>query len=517
MVNGNQITILCHQYVNLFLKYVNQVNWAQSAASKQQMFIDRLTGEALGLRAIFYYHLLQAHGGYADDGKLYGVPLLTEPEDGSSDYNLPRASFADCVQQIFADCDKAAELLPAQYKDIDDETLIPQKYQELGAQLAGYNLVFGNMARNLVSGKVAQAVKAQTALMAASPAFRDQSGVTSDEAAKICAAVLKDIEFDQKGNIWYKDVEKLASSTSVMPEILWRADWVKADADQESNNYPPSLNGLGRINPTQNLVDAFPMRNGYPISDSRSGFDAQDPYKDRDPRLSDDVIYNGSIFKSVVIATGTYASSTKEAGNKDNINNSGSSHTLTGYYLKKLLRDDAGPSASSASPAQQPHIYPRIRYTELFLAYAECANEAWGPKVDGAGLGLSAYDVIKLIRQRGGIGTDENGEFVGDPYLEECGNDQAKMRELIRNERRIELCFENKRFWDIRRWQLPINETALGVQIDQINPELDPVPGNLSYTPLNVESRQYESYQIYGPIPNSEVLLWSNLLQNKGW
>jgi hypothetical protein len=65
------------QYVNLFLKYVGQVNWAPSAASKQQMFIDRLTGEAYGLRAILYYHLLQAHGGFADDGKLYGVPLLT--------------------------------------------------------------------------------------------------------------------------------------------------------------------------------------------------------------------------------------------------------------------------------------------------------------------------------------------------------------------------------------------------------------------------------------------------------
>lgn len=505
------------QYVNLFLKYVNQVNWAQSAASKQQMFIDRLTGEALGLRAIFYYHLLQAHGGYADDGVLYGVPLLTAPEDGSSDYNQPRATFADCVKQIFADCDMAAELLPAQYKDIDDADIIPQKYLDLGAQLSSYNLVFGNMAKNLVSGKVVQAVKAQTALMAISPAFREQSGVSSDEAAKICAAVLKDIEFDQKGNIWYKDVEKLASSASVMPEILWRADWEKSDASQESDNYPPSLNGQGRINPTQNLVDAFPMRNGYPISDSRSGYDAKDPYKGRDPRLSDDVIYNGAIFKSVVIASGTYASSTKEAGNKDNINNSGSSHTLTGYYLKKLLRDDAGPSASSASPALQPHIFPRIRYTEMFLAYAESANEAWGPKVDGAGLGLSAYDVIKLIRQRGGIGTDENGDYVGDPYLEECANDQSKMRELIRNERRIELCFENKRFWDIRRWQLPINETAMGVQIDQIDPEKDPVPGNLSYTPLNVESRQYESYQNYGPIPNSEVLLWSNLLQNKGW
>ena len=101
------------QYVNLFLKYVDKVEWTPSAKSKQQMFLDRLTGEALGLRAIFYYHLLQAHGGYANDSILYGVPLLTEPEDGSTSYNQPRALFKDCVKQIFADCDKAIELLPA--------------------------------------------------------------------------------------------------------------------------------------------------------------------------------------------------------------------------------------------------------------------------------------------------------------------------------------------------------------------------------------------------------------------
>ena len=505
------------QYVNLFLKYVEQVNWAQSAASKQQMFIDRLTGEALGLRAIFYYHLLQAHGGYADDGILYGVPLLTEPEDGGSSYNVPRAPFADCVKQIFADCDKAMELLPDQYKDIDDESEIPQKYQELGAQLAGYNLVFGNMAKNLVSGKVAAAIKAQTALLAASPAYREQSGVTSEEAAKICASVLKGIEFDPEGNIWYKNIEKLSSSASVMPEILWREDWQKQDASQESDNFPPSLFGGGRINPSQNFVDAFPMRNGYPITDARSNYDPQDPYNNRDPRLADDVIYNGTVFKSVVIVTGTYESPTEKIGHTDNINNSGSKSTLTGYYMRKLLRDDAGPSASSSTAAVQPHIFPRIRYTELFLAYAETANEAWGPKVDGGGLGLSAYDVIKMIRQRGGIGTDENGEYVGDPYLEECANDKAKMRDLIRNERRIELCFENKRFWDVRRWMLPLDETVKGVQIDKIDETMDAVPGNLRYTLLDVEPRQYESYQNFGPIPNSEVLLWSELKQNKGW
>lgn len=508
------------QYVNLFLKYVDKVNWAKSAASKQQMFIDRMTGEALGLRAIFYYHLLQAHAGYAEDGVLYGVPLLTEPEDGGSDYNQPRATFSDCVKQIFADCDQAAKLLPAQYEDITNDEDIPQKYQNIGAQVTGYNLVFGNMAKNLVSSKVALAIKAQTALLAASPAYRAQSGVTSAEAAKICAEVLKDVEFDPEGNIWYKNKKKLESSLSIMPEILWRANWEKADASQESDNFPPSQFGTGKVNPSQNLVDAFPMANGYPISDSRSGYQSSNPYANRDPRLSDDVIYDGCKIKGYDIITGTYLE-----GNSDNINNPNGKATLTGYYLKKLLRDeDAGPSKGSNSAVNMPHIFPRIRYTELFLAYAEAANDAWGPKVDGAGLGLSAYDVIKMIRQRGGIGKDANGDYQGDPYLDECANaddNGLKMRELIRNERRIELCFENKRFWDIRRWQLPLNEVVKGIQItareEVENPETGVTETHLTYTFLNVEPRQYEPYQNFGPIPNSEVLLWSALKQNKGW
>ena len=507
------------QYVNLFLKYVNDVDWAQSAASKQQMFIDRLTGEALGLRAIFYYHLLQAHAGYVGD-QLLGVPLLTEPEDGSSDYNQPRASFADCVKQIFADCDAAASLLPDEYKDIDDIENITknkEKYKNLGVQLSGYNLVFGDMAKNLVTGKVAQAVKAQTALLAISPAYRAQSDVSLDDAAKICAEVLKGVEFDEAGNIWYRDEEKLASSKSVMPEILWRDNWEKAESSQEVDNFPPSLNGSGRINPTQNLVDAFPMSNGYPITDSKSGYDPQDPYKDRDPRLAEDIIFNGAVYKGVVIITGTYASPTSGADNMDNINNSGTASTITGYYMKKLLRDDAGPGLGNSTSSNQPHIYPRIRYTELFLAYAEAANEAWGPNSDGGtGVG-TAKEIIQKIRQRGGIGVDENGDYQGDPYLDDCASDKAKMRDLIRNERRIELCFENKRFWDIRRWQLPINETAKGVQIDKIDASKDADPDNLKYNPLDVEPRQYESYQNFGPIPNSEASLWSELKQNNGW
>ena len=501
------------QYLNLFLTKVEKVKWAPSSASKQQMFIDRLKGEAFGLRAILYYYLLQAHGGYADDGTLYGVPMLTTPEDGSSDFNQPRATFEDCVKQIFADCDSAMALLPVDYVDIESNNEIPAKYQALGANYSNYNLVFGTKARNLLSGKIAEATKAQVALLAASPTFRAQSGVTSAEAATLCANVLKRIGglegFDPTGNIWYKNKTKLEPSASEMPEILWREDRHK-NADQERENFPPSLYGSGRVNPSQNLVDAFPMRSGRPITDANSGYDSQNPYANRDPRLTDNVLFNGTKFRNTVIITGTYPNDKNETD--DNIN-SLSTSTRTGYYLKKLLRDDVSPLSSSL--IEQQHIYPRIRYTEMFLAYAEAANDAWGPKVDGANVGFTAYDVIKAIRVRAGLGTDEIGMALpeGDAYLEECAASQDKMTELIRNERRIELCFENKRFWDLRRWQMPINETVKGVQIDR-----DEETGELTYTIINVEERKFDSsYQWYGPIPYGEVLKWSNLKQNKGW
>ena len=503
------------QYVNKFLTVVDSVKWALSAASKQRMFIDRMKGEALGLRAIFYYFLLQAHGGYADDGVLYGVPLLTTPEDGSSNFNQPRATFADCVKQCFADCDSALTFLPADYKSIYNNDSIPARYRALGANYSNYNLVFGDKSRNRVSGKVVEAVKAQVALLAASPAFREQSGVTSAQAATYCANVLKRIGglegFDPTGNIWYRNKSKLEPSASEMPEILWRADRQK-NATQERENYPPTLYGNGRVNPSQNLVDAFPMSSGRPITDANSGYDAKNPYAGRDPRLANTVIYNGSIFRTnkAEIITGNYPNSNDESN--DNLNYGGSS-TRTGYYLKKLLRDDVVPLSSSL--IEQQHIYPRIRYTEIFLAYAEAANDAWGPKADPTGNGFTAYDVIKAIRKRAGLGTDEYGRELaeGDTYLEECANDQAKMASLIRNERRLELCFENKRFWDLRRWMLPLNETVKGVKITR-----DDGTDELTYTIFDVEDRKYDSsYQNYGPVPMSEILKWSNLKQNKGW
>ena len=290
----------------------------------------------------------------------------------------------------------------------------------------------------------------------------------------------------------------MASSTTIIPEVLWRADWEKADASQESDNYPPSLFGGGKVNPSQNLVDAFPMANGYPISDSRSNFNAADPYANRDPRLKAYIVVNGD----VIGAEGNSINTTDDdKTNIDGINHESGKSTLTGYYLRKLLRDDV-----NLNPAKDVrHFGARIRYTEIFLDYAEAANEAAGPKT-AVGASYSAYDVIKALRKRAGVGGDN------DPYLEECAASKEKMRELIRNERRLELCFENHRFWDLRRWKANLNETAKGVNITT-----NTSTGALIFKPIDVEVRSFQDYMYYGPIPYSELRKWSNLEQNDGW
>jgi hypothetical protein len=331
--------------------------------------------------------------------------------------------------------------------------------------------------------------------------------VTYADAAAIAATSLDRIGgvagVDPTGYKWFMDKATIdgLGSGACPPEILWRGSINQSTEDyafginQERDNYPPTLYGNGRINPTQNFVDAFPMANGYPITDPDSGYSKSNPYADRDPRLSEYVIYNGATYKDTQIITGAYSS------DNNGLNKTATS-TRTGYYLRKLLRDDcnANPSATNA----KKHYPVYIRYTELFLAYAEAANEAYGPSTAGPS-GYSAYDVIKAIRSRAGVGAESD-----DAYLESIKNDKEKMRELIRNERRIELSFENKRFWDMRRWKLDLNETAMGVRITQAE-------GNLTYTPIEVEPRNYSSYMYHGPIPETEVLKWSNLDQNKGW
>ena len=461
-------------------------------------------GEAKGLRALFMYYLLRAHGGLDANGKLLGVPNDLVPTNVSSDFNSleVRASYADCMKQLIEDAEEAVRVLPVDYKDTDNETMTVNCLgKSYTVTKATYNRVLGTNFAGRLSGRIARAVLAQATLMAASPAFASGSGVTYEQAAQYAKAVL-DLNggisgIDTNGLEWYADPNMKDLTAAECPkEVLWRTE-KSENNDLETKYYPPSIYGQGRINPTQNLVDAFPAANGYPITDAKSEYDPANPYANRDPRLAKYIIYNGQTAGSGNAVINTQADN---ATNLDGLNKDVSKSTRTGYYMKKLLRQDINLDPTVNGKAY--HYTARIRYTELYLDYAEAANEAYGPK---GGTGYSAYDVIKAIRERAGL-----GEFGDDPYLEECAQSKEKMRDLIRNERRIELCFEGFRFWDLRRWKANLTEEAKGMSIT--NEE-----AGKKYTPISVETRNFKENAFYGPIPYDQILNFPSLVQNAGW
>jgi starch-binding outer membrane protein, SusD/RagB family len=512
------------QYLNEFLANVDSVKWSSTDTEVRKLFARRLRGEAYGLRALHNYYLLRNHAGFTADNQLMGVQILTKYQGTNSNFNIPRSTFEACMKQIYLDLDSADACLPMEYNDLNTTSgVVPAKYQSITKTVNTYNRIMGQYARTLFNGLIGKSFRARAALLAASPAFQDASNTgTWASAADFAAAVIDyNISVNGAGSYWglasngstfyanTTEIDALASGTNPK-EIIWRGDLQTTNSAQESANFPPSLGGTGYMNPTQNLVDAFPTATGYPIDYSdqtKSGYNASTPYANRDPRLSNYIIYNGSTNIGVSKVT-IYTGSTDGAASGNGVNVRSGYSTRTGYYMKKRLRMDV--NTTSGSVQGKTHYNPRIRYTEIYLSYAEAANEAWGPKGMGTHT-YSAYDIIKAIRKR-----SNSNLSASDPYLDECATDQAQMRELIRNERRIELSFESFRFWDLRRWKVQgqnipnLNETARGMDVNIVN-------GITVYSPLDVEIRNYKDYMYYGPIPYTEVIKYSNLLQNKGW
>ncbi|MBN2274229.1 MAG: RagB/SusD family nutrient uptake outer membrane protein [Bacteroidales bacterium] len=478
-------------YLNRFLAETDEVNWSYRSDTARILFNYRHKGEAYALRALFMLNLLQTHGGYSPGGELLGVPIINEVLEDGSDFRKPRNTFEECMLQIYSDLAEAENYLPLDYADADTVFDLPAKYNSFSVE--EYNRVFGDVNMQRISGRIAKAVRAKAALLAASPAFSEGTSTTWEDAANYAAEVI-DLNggvssLDPKGALFFKSTNVDAINLTRgrdQGEMMWRGS-IYTGYNLEQDNFPPSLYGRGRINPTQNLVDAFPMENGYPITDAaNSGYDPANPYNNRDPRLANTIVVNGSTMAGKVINTSTN-------GGDDAVDYLKTS-TRTGYYLRKLLREDV--NVDPTVMLGKKHYPVHIRYTEIFLAYAEAANEAWGP--DGKGPhAYSARDVIAAIRSRAGI-------TQPDSYLASISS-KEDMRALIQNERRLELCFEGFRFWDLRRWKKDLTEPAMGVRITDGN-----------FVVSTVEKRLYEDYMVYPPLPYNEVLK-TGMVQNNGW
>ena len=458
-------------HLNKFLSVVDGMEWSWQSTKRNELFRARLKGEALTLRAYHHFILLMHHGGVDTNNELKGIPVIREIVDFNDDWIFQRPSYQETVNAIMADIDEAIRLLPFDYVDQGND--------------GDYNRVNGKGQRGRVSGRIATALKARIAMHVASPLFNngDYNQSLSELAAQSVQNAISDRpDLPANGLLFYDDDNDINN-----PEIIWKNDYVDIRSWEEAQ-YPPSIYGRGEVNPTQNLVDVFPMKNGSPITEQGSSYDPQNPYTDRDPRLAHYIVYNGN-------KIGNHTIMTNKESVTDGLNNTTAS-TRTGYYLKKLLRPDV--TLTPGSQNVRRHFKSHIRFTELYLIYAEAANEAWGPDNDPQGYGLTAREAIAAIRERAGIDQP-------DLYLASITS-KEQMRELIRNERRIELCFEGFRFWDIRRWDLPLNEEAKGISIE-----------NNTHTVISVERRSFDAYMKFGPIPLAETLKNKELLQNKGW
>ena len=469
-------------HINRFIENMDKVTWAwkePDGAERNELYKKKLKGEAYGLRAWWGARLLQYHGGMGANDVLLGYPIVTSTINDPEKAKLPRNTYAECVKQIFDDCDVAIANLPLKWTDT--------------GLTATQKDVIGAKNTNRISGIAVMAIKSRVALLAASPSFVSGSGVTMQQAAQFAANVMSanggitvlnpaDVEF-------YKSANVTPANLNSYREALWYTSIVPAATNKidgsntlENDNFPPSLFGKGMLNPTQNLVDAFSDKNGYPYTATGSIFyDVINPFNNRDPRLAKYIAYNGASFGSTVINTisGDDAISAKPTS------------TRTGYYLRKML--DESVKLTPGAIAGKAHTNVLVRYTEVLLNFAEAANDAVGP--DGDVSGFTARSVVNAIRNRAGI---SNTAYVD-------GLDKAGLAELIRNERRIELCFEGFRFWDIRRWgdKIKMKESAKG---------FDPI----TLTSFEVEKRDYSDFMIYPPIPYSETLVY-DIVQNKGW
>ena len=258
----------------------------------------------------------------------------------------------------------------------------------------------------------------------------------------------------------------------------------------------------GHCSPLQELVDAFPMKNGKLIHEEESGYDPNNPYVGRDDRFYADIAYNQAVISGMQggVLNHNYVLNIYVGGNDyDNPQGNPSYQvytTYTGYYTVKAVdpnREVYGYWYGSTQP------WLIFRYAEILLDFAEAQNEATGPTPE-------VYAALNKLRQRAGITTTLEENLT-----------QSQMRELIRNERYVELCFEHHRYWDLRRWKLAEeklnNRNYTGVVITKE----DDGTFTYAYEPVESFSLVFTDKMYFMPIPQSEISKNGSLKQNPGW
>jgi len=473
---------------NLFIQKINQNKANYSAA-----WFNKRLDEARFHRAFHYSNLFLLMG---------GLPLIFEPQTRTDTVNLykSRSTYAETFNFLVSTMD----------------TILNNKYLAVK-----YNK--GQADAGRVTQGAALMLKAYLQLTAASPTYNattSPAGPDPDKLAgfgnvdnnrwAVAAASFKKFMDDWGGtgkpyNLFPEDSTLWYEANEYNSEVILDRVHVPNIKGSNYEQYGGPVYVLGsyytwgNYNPTQELVDEFEMANGKRITDPTSGYDPQNPYVGRDRRFYKWIVYDGAPYKmDWMTKTDTiYTRIDKVRPSLNEIDFASTDVSNTAYYSKKKLNPLNRPSTGLSGAN---YIY--FRYTEVVLGYAEAQNEAVGPDA-------SVYAAVNAVRARS-----------SQPPLTP-GMTQAEMRDAIRHERRVEFCYENKRFLDLIRWRIAhvvMNQPLHGMKISNTVPANN--SGVWKYEPVLLGGGRghiFANKQYIHPIPQPVIAQNTKLKQNPGY
>jgi hypothetical protein len=462
------------EFWNLPYENIRRVNLLLSkleGAPLSAAIKTRMSAEARFLRAWYYNQLLICFG---------GVPNVKDQVFGINDViNIPRSDFGELVDYIAKELDEAAAILPPAYAGLD----------------------YGR-----ITSGACKALKSRLLLYAASPLFNGGSFATNPEVAKVVSYPTYNVQHWQRAADAAQEVissgaYRLHEDNTIPGYGFYRVFLMRENPeyilgfyrpnnrDMEQFYNPASRGGSKNSMPTENLVRAFPMKNGRAITDPASGYNAATPYVDRDPRFRYTIIFHNSRYQNANTGQAPVLTSLN-SGTADAFGDN-----TTGYFSRKM--SDSTIAANSSGTTER--AWPLIRYAEILLNYAEAINET--------GQTALAYPKLIELRKRAGIDAGVDGLYGMKPAMS-----VAEMRDFVQNERRIELAFEDHRWHDIRRWKIAM------ITNNRYNDKIRWAQNGLSYTIVpSLRRHNFRNEMHLLPIPDAEIRKMPAMVQNPGW
>ncbi len=468
-----------------------------------QVEIDDFTAQAHFVRAFAHFELFRIWG---------PMPYITKVLGPEDQWDIPRLSKHETLIRIAADMDTAATFF-AKAGRMRRDNPVPGTPGHLTHADQRYP-----------AGVAAKAFRARALLYAASP-LNNELGVKDwEEAAK---ANWEAIEIALQNGYALQTAAKYKDNyvgVTYTNEQLWGysyGSWAYNAGGQQgmiNGVFGNSKSGWSGECPTQNFVDKFETKFGEPLNTpaereaaaAAGHYNEQDPYKDRDPRFYIDIIHNqatniigwqntkAQIWYQMVNGVAQYG---------ELIDQTYLGITRTGYYARKRWAENSVKNKTSKQITD-----PIIRLGELYLNYAEAANEAYGPNGSAPGASMTALQAVNLIRTK--IGQSE--------VLAQYTVSKDAFRPRIKNERNVELSFEGHYYFDIRRWKDAPAAYAgplMGVDIEKVTVSPS-YPTGFKYTRYALSADRQSNWKeamYYLPFNTEDTYKMKNFVSNEVW